>query len=105
MSPLPIPDHQSPRPVETEAGSKPSGFALLPLTKASQSESFELGSQDRKEVSRKLRFMRNKYMKEGGDSISDGPPSIPSDFAEDVDYEIDSQALLASPVLEFLGLP
>ena len=102
---LPVADYDSQSQAEPPARSKPSEFALPAVSQdEEESQPWEMNSPARKEMLRKLGFLR-RQQKEDWDSLSDAPPSIPSDFGGVTNLEgLDTQDLLASPVQEFLAL-
>lgn len=108
MGSLPIADYESQSQVEVSNGPNPSEPTRPSMDRdmdMSQSQPWDLDSQDREEMLRKLQFLRRKQGKEDWDGSSDAPLSIPSDYGQDADLEgLGSQDLLATPVKEFLGL-
>ena len=106
---LPIAEYESQGPGEASGGSPPPASALWPPRTDlegddSQGQSWDPDTQSRKEVLRRLRYIRAQQGTVW-DNMSEGPPSIPADFGEDVDLEdIRTQELFAQPVKDFLGL-
>lgn len=103
---LPIAEYESQGPVEASNGSQLPSPAM-PSARLdqegddSQSQPWDLDTQVRKEVARRLRYARRL----DSDDMSQGPPSIPADFGVDPDLgDIDTQDLFAQPVKDFLGL-
>ncbi|KIP09188.1 hypothetical protein PHLGIDRAFT_126492 [Phlebiopsis gigantea 11061_1 CR5-6] len=106
---LPIAEYESQGPVEALGGSQPPVSGLPPprihqVGDESQSQPWDLDTQTRREVLRRLAYVRAQQ-ETAWDNMSDGPPSIPADFGEDADFgDIGTQDLFAQPVKDFLGI-